>query len=304
MTPLGGWTSAPGNTLARPRTVTRRALLLGAATVPLAACGAGAERAPRESGPGGPAPGADPSGIAITHVHTVNRDPASGRVLLATHQGLFAVDNGELTLIGPGHDLMGFTIAPDGTYLASGHPATADLPQPLGLIASTNQGKSWTPLSRAGQSDFHTLSATARAVLGFDGTLRVTTDRKVWRELAIPAPPRDLAAGPTGTVLATTEQGLLASMDDGSSWTKQNPPELALAVTWADPRTVVCATPAGRLMVTRDAGITWQSGPRELGEVQSMSARIRPSGEVEVLLVSGTTLLRTTDQGATTTRIV
>ena len=70
--------------------------------------------------------------VAITHIHAVARDPKTGDLLLATHEGLFRHANGDLLQNGPVIDLMGFTVAPDGTYYASGHPgAGVDLPQPV-----------------------------------------------------------------------------------------------------------------------------------------------------------------------------
>ena len=51
---------------------------------------------------------------AITHVHAITRAPADGAVLLATHEGLYRLEDGDLTRAGPIVDLMGFTIAADG----------------------------------------------------------------------------------------------------------------------------------------------------------------------------------------------
>ena len=119
--------------------------------------------------------------VAITHIHAVARDPKTGDLLLATHEGLFRHANGELLQNGPVIDLMGFTVAPDGTYYASGHPgAGVDLPQPVGLITSTDSGRTWRVSSRGGESDFHALTSSPTSVVGFDGTLRSTTDGETW----------------------------------------------------------------------------------------------------------------------------
>jgi hypothetical protein len=96
-------------------------------------------------------------------------------LLLATHQGLFRQAAGELHQSGPVIDLMSFSIAPDGTYYASGHPgAGTDLPEPTGLLTSTDSGHSWQVLSRGGESDFHALAAGPRIFTAVDGTLRAT----------------------------------------------------------------------------------------------------------------------------------
>ena len=65
-------------------------------------------------------------------------------------RGLFRHVNGELVQNGQVIDLMGFAVAPDGTYYASGHPgAGVDLPQPVGLITSTDAGRTWRVASAA-----------------------------------------------------------------------------------------------------------------------------------------------------------
>lgn len=63
----------------------------------------------------------------------------------------------------------------------------------MGLIESTDGGHTWTPLSRAGLSDFHVLESNAHLTVGFDGLLRWTTDGIHWDDT--PAP-RDLSTWP------------------------------------------------------------------------------------------------------------
>lgn len=65
--------------------------------------------------------------IAITRIHAVARDPKTGELLLATHEGLFRHVEGELSQNGPIIDLMGFAIGPDGTFYASGHPGPGSI---------------------------------------------------------------------------------------------------------------------------------------------------------------------------------
>ena len=263
----------------------RRFLLAGSALATLAvltACGSTGTATPSARG-GSPAaaPVSSPASasssrppVAITHIHAVARDPKSGELLLATHEGLFRHVNGDLVQNGPVIDLMGFAVAPDGTYYASGHPGVGvDLPQPVGLITSTDAGRSWRVASRGGQSDFHALTAGSTAVIGFDGVLRSSTDGTTWTTRSIPAPPRTLAAAPTsGTLLATTEAGLLASSDTGATWRPLSPPGTALLVTWADEKTIVIATTTGQLGVSSDAGITWTLNPTRVGAAEALHA--------------------------------
>lgn len=194
---------------------------------------------------------------------------------------------GQLVAVGPPIDLMGFAIAPDRTYLASGHPAPdSDLPQPIGLIQSTDQGRTWSLRSRGGQSDVHALTALGPGVMAFDDALRFSPDRVDWQDRQVPSPPRDLAAGPEGTVLATTEPGLLASADRGRTWQTVSTPQLLVTAAWAGPRTSVGASTTGVLMVSRDAGATWSVGPRSVGDrlgghrdpARCLPARAPPGG--------------------------
>jgi photosystem II stability/assembly factor-like uncharacterized protein len=151
-----------------------------------------------------PAPAATPSTpvapeLASTHVHGAAFDPGHGGLLLATHHGLIEVADGALTPVGPVIDLMGFTVAGTDHYLASGHPGLhVDLPEPVGLIETTDGGRTWTPLSRQGQSDFHALTVSDIRILGYDGTLTASTDGRAWTPPTIPAEPHTLAAAPGG----------------------------------------------------------------------------------------------------------
>lgn len=243
--------------------------------------------------------------VAITHIHTALRDPGSGDLLLATHQGLFRLDGGALRPVGPGMDLMSFTIDSDGTYLASGHPnVESDLPEPLGLITSDDRGITWTVASRGGESDFHSLTSSGTTLTGFDGTLRTTQDRATWQEHAIPSPPRVLAASLDGTLLATTARGLLRSQNDGVTWTTLTPPRPAVLVTWADESTAVSVTAEGTIATSTDSGDTWTLGATALGEVTSLSAGRTAEGALEVIAVTADTVVRTLDQGRTTDVLV
>lgn len=244
--------------------------------------------------------------VAITHIHAVARDPKTGDLLLATHEGLFRHANGELLQNGPVIDLMGFTVAPDGTYYASGHPgAGVDLPQPVGLITSTDSGRTWRVASRGGESDFHALTSGPTSVVGFDGALRSTTDGANWTTRTIAAAPRTLAASPqTGALLATTETGLLHSTDDGASWKPLAPPEKALFAAWADEQTIVIATTNGQIATSNDTGATWTLQPKRIGAPQALFAHSGTDGQIETILVIDGAVLRTVDGGATVQKLL
>lgn len=247
----------------------------------------------------------DAQDIAITHIHAALRDPASRELLLATHEGLFRQDGSDLVAVGPVMDLMSFAVDTDGNYYASGHPGLqTDLPEPLGLLTSADEGMTWTVASRGGQSDFHALTTSGSTVIGYDGTLRISSDRRSWHERSIAAPPRTLAASPDGTLLATTAAGLLRSTDDGATWSPLTPPQPAVLVAWADASTVVALTTGGKIATSTDAGQSWSLGAAVLGEAGALSASRTETGSLEVIAVIGDSVIRTLDEGATTEVLV
>ena len=242
---------------------------------------------------------------AGTHIHAAVRDPADGTLLVATHTGLFKKSDDGLTSIGPAIDLMGFAVAPDGTYYASGHPGMqTDLPQPLGLIQSTDGGATWDAVSRGGESDFHALAVSDSQVVGFDGVLRQSPDGKEWTRPAIPVEPISLAFSPDGsTLLAATGTGLLRSGTDLDTWTPMNAAPAAVLVAYADASTIVVLAKDGRLHQSTDAGTTWTAGAGPIG-ASSLSASRVDGTTIEVLLGSGNGVLSTTDLGASTTALI
>lgn len=264
----------------------------GAALVLLAGCGAT---------PAAATDAAAPPATAITHIHAAVRNPATGDLLLATHHGLFRKSGDDLRQLGPAIDLMGFAVGPDGTFYASGHPgAGVDLPQPVGLITSTDSGRTWQVASLGGAADFHALAAGPSGVAGFDGAMRVSKDGKTWETRTIPAAPRSLAASPeTGTLLAATEAGLLLSNGGVAGWRTLTPPEPATLAAWADERTIAVATSEGNLAISSDGGTTWTRGPKPLGAIDTLSARRDDAGRIEIIVSVDQKVLQTTDAGAT-----
>ncbi|GAB7191696.1 hypothetical protein NUM3379_24040 [Kineococcus sp. NUM-3379] len=261
----------------------------------------GSAASPHGGGHAGPGVSGGAHGVLPgSHVHGVGVNPGDGLVYLATHDGLFRYEDAGPVRVGGSDDLMGFTIAGPDHFYASGHPGPgSDLPEPMGLVESTDAGRTWTPLSRQGRSDFHALTVSGAGVLGFDGTLRASADGRTWQEVAVPAAPYSLAASPEGTtVLATTEEGPLRSGDGGRSWAPVAGAPLLLLVDWASGGTVVGLTPQGVTAVSTDAGATWELRGSTGDRPQALGA----SGEGELLRVDAVTtgaLLTSTDGGRT-----
>ena len=171
-----------------------------------------------------------------THVHGLAFDPANaGRLLIATHNGLHALDLASMTTTPVGdsrNDFMGFTAHPGmpGPLYASGHPQGGGS---MGVIVSDDSGQSWTPLADGvgGPVDFHVMEvsrANPKVLYGvYAGLLQTSRDAgRTWAEVG-PAPARliDIAtsARDEATLLAATEAGLWRSTDRGATWMQAHP---------------------------------------------------------------------------------
>ena len=172
-----------------------RALLALAAailTVLVGACAGGGDGAPGAATDTGP-----------QHVHGLGVNPADGSLYLATHTGLFRMRPGADAggRVGDGvQDTMGFAVAGPDRFLGSGHPDPRDdLPPLLGLIESSDGGRSWEPVSLQGEADFHALRVVGPRVVGYDASdarLMVSDDSgRTWAETLPPAGVIDLAIG-------------------------------------------------------------------------------------------------------------
>jgi len=96
----------------------------------------------------------------IEHVHVIGYPGNDESLYVATHNGLKIYRNGEwLETAGQNHDYMGFQATEEG-FFASGHPEKgSSLMDPLGLVESTDKGRTLEKIGFYGESDFHFLSA-------------------------------------------------------------------------------------------------------------------------------------------------
>jgi hypothetical protein len=96
----------------------------------------------------------------IEHLHGAGYPNDKEAFVIATHNGLYKYEGGKwLEANSEKHDYMGFYPYSEGFY-SSGHPEEgSDLKNPLGLIKSTDYGKSMEKLAFYGETDFHYLAA-------------------------------------------------------------------------------------------------------------------------------------------------
>lgn len=204
--------------------------------------------------------------------------------------------------IGGANDLMGFTPGQDeGTFYASGHPGPgSDLPNPLGLIKSRDGGKTWEPLSRQGESDFHALTTTKSGIVAFDGELRTSADGKTWKTVAVDFAPAALAGHPhSDTVLATTPEGVQRSTDGGTTWTLVTSSPVIQFAAFAHPTEAVGVQPNGTVHYSADAGATWMRKGSIDGQVLAIAAVKGADGKPWIWAATPEGIIVSTDGGTT-----
>jgi photosystem II stability/assembly factor-like uncharacterized protein len=225
------------------------------------------------------------------HLHGLGHDHENDRVLLASHFGLFAIEDDQLYQVGDiRDDLMGFTMNPhDPSELyVSGHPIDGGN---LGVKHSTDGGLTFTHIfNGVGDEvvDFHsmTLSAanTDRIYGAFQGYLYRTEDGGenwvAFQPEGLPDPglcwgvPCLATDSDNADVLyAGTANGLMRSDDSGESWQTINSDIGQTAAVKVDPRNaerIYAYTEALGMALSTDAGQTWQPIHGNLPEVGSI----------------------------------
>ncbi len=193
---------------------------------------------------------ARPAEPLLFHVHGLAFSPDGKALLVPSHTGLASFrDGGWSEVNGPIHDFAGFSLTERAIY-ASGHPPPGSpLPNPLGLVKSTDLGVSWISLALGGEADFHLLAAGYRAnaiyvlskepnsAMSVPGLHLSVDEGKSWRRsatrglegevLALAAHPRNAAIIALGTT-----RGLFLSRDRGDSFQRAGGRQAVTAVAF------------------------------------------------------------------------
>lgn len=201
-----------------------RRLLIGVALVVLLAGCGGEEEEETFQG----VPFNDPGPI---HVHGLGLDPKTRTLYIATHTGLWQLPDGQAKatrVTDRRQDTMGFTLVRPGLFLGSGHPdlreAKPDVPPLLGLIRSSDNGRTWQQISLLGKADFHVLRTARSRIYGFDSThnqlMRSDDGGTSWNRAKVPEPLLDLAVDPADAehLIASGAVALYESKDAGRRW--------------------------------------------------------------------------------------
>jgi hypothetical protein len=280
-------------------------LALGAA-IALFACSGEQERVDGTRGSAAGRDGPVVEDAGPIHVHALGVNPKDGSLFIATHTGLFRASRPGAKprrVAGRYQDTMGFTVISADHFFASGHPdGREELPPFLGLIESTDAGRTWNEVSLQGSIDFHVLEVAGRRIYGFgadwdtrEERFLVSSDRgETWRRQAVPEPLIDLAIAPgdPDTAAAAGSSGLYLTRDAGRSWSAL--PAGPALLTWLG-RQLLAVDQRGLVRVATDAFGRWQARGRVGGKPAALAAG--PGRKLYVALHDGT-IKRSSDRGA------
>jgi hypothetical protein len=264
-----------------------------------AGCGEDAAQSP-EPGPGVEDPGP-------VHVHGLGVNPADGALFVATHTGLFRAAPGERRarrVADRFQDTMGFTVIGPDTFLGSGHPDGREgLPPFLGLIRSSDAGRSWKPVALLGKRDFHVLEAAGRRIYGYGsdfessrpGLLVSSDGGRAWEERTPPEPLISLAIDPANPdhVVASGEEGSYSSTDGGRGWRPLSDDAGLLAWTGADGLFLVGLD--GSVLRSADGGRSW----KQSGAIGGRPAAFDNAGDELYVALHDGSIKRSRDGGRT-----
>ncbi|MEV6406076.1 F510_1955 family glycosylhydrolase [Streptomyces bobili] len=210
------------------------------------------------------------------HLHGLGVDPADGTLYAAGHLGVFRLTpDGAVRIADRYQDTMGFTVTGPRTFLASGHPSPADpaaTSSHLGLVRSTDAGRTWTAVSAAGEADFHSLQQAGPLLYGLDSqTSQVwaSTDAGATWERRAKIAAGDLAAhsGTPQQVWAASRDGLLHSTDGGATFQPVPGAPALAAVEQPAPGRLIALTLDGKVL-TGGEGTSWTERGRLPGGAQ------------------------------------
>ncbi|MDP4552341.1 hypothetical protein Q9251_15805 [Alkalihalobacillus macyae] len=170
----------------------------------------------------------------IDHVHGIGYPGNRNELLVATHNGpIINYEGSWYEAKDNKNDYMGFNAVSDGFY-SSGHPGEgSDLPNPLGLVKSTDRGNTIEELGFQGESDFHylTVGYESHAIYAvnqmknskMDTGVYFSEDAKEWEKVQLNGTPDQvsgIATHPTDSnvVAITSPLGLFVSSDKGKSF--------------------------------------------------------------------------------------
>ncbi|WP_188456531.1 F510_1955 family glycosylhydrolase [Virgibacillus oceani] len=208
--------------------------------------------------------------ITFRHFHGLGYTSDGEELYVPAHDGLRVYKDGIWTIPTEGekHDYMGFSMFKGGFY-SSGHPApNSNLANPLGIIKSTDKGKTIEKLDLYGEVDFHgmTVGYETQEIYVFNpmensrmdqpGFYYSTDKTKTWHKSELKGTQGQalaLAAHPTkeGVVAVATDQGVFLSNDHGNNFEKLPVSDSVSAVSFDHQNYLLVATKSNGVKLIR-----------------------------------------------------
>lgn len=233
----------------------------------------------------------------ISHIHSVRA--FGDQVILGTHEGLFRyVDQKTVQLMGPEiFDIMGLAVFGKKLY-ASGHPGPGSkLPEPVGLLFSTDSGKSWKKLGLQGEVDFHLLESAGADMYGVDsgsGNLLYSNNAgKKWTSRGKNVV-SDIAVNPAkvGSALALRDGKLISTQNSFTKMRNVNSTPAFTSLDWITGS--LLATGGKSLYRSTDSGMSW----KKLSDFPEDASTVTQSAKI-IAVVVGNSIYKSTDGGKT-----
>lgn len=216
--------------------------------------------------------------VHIKHLHGLGYSADGKQLIVPAHDGLVVFENGQWRVPDvPVNDYMGYAPADTGFY-SSGHPGPSTKRiNPLGLVKSSDLGKTLQTLAFEGESDFHMMAvgykshaiyvvnAAPNSKLGV-GLFYSLDNAKTWTQSnasRLTSQLNQLAAHPSqaNAIIAVTHDGLFLSGDHGQKFER---------VAGVDRVTAAAFTPDGLAVLFGFTSV--QSYSTAGGQVTSLNA--------------------------------
>ncbi|MFZ3576696.1 F510_1955 family glycosylhydrolase [Virgibacillus sp. DJP39] len=199
--------------------------------------------------------------VTFTHIHGLGYTSNGEKIYVPSHDGLRVYNNGSWAVqtVGEKHDYMGFSMFENGFY-SSGHPIkSSDLANPLGIVKSTDYGKTLELLDLYKEIDFHgmTVGYETEEIYVFNpkqnssmdqpGFYYSTDETKTWKQgklEGLEGQASSLAAHPTkeGVVAIGTDRGVFLSQNHGDNFEKLAVSGPVTAVSFGHQNNLLVAT--------------------------------------------------------------
>ena len=223
---------------------------------------------------------------SLSHIHSVRA--LGDQILLGTHEGLYQyLDEKTVKRISPERfDVMGLAISDKGIF-ASGHPGPGSkLPEPVGVLFSSNRGATWKKLALTGQVDFHTLETMGDEIYGADsgsGQLMYSSNGgKSWAKRGTNSY-TDIAPDPKGkgSVLGVKDGKLYRSTDAFKSSAIVKTSFQVDSIDWI--KGSLIATSGSVLYSSSNSGTSW----KKLATLPTSIGAITQSPQLIALVMGG-----------------